>query len=98
MTAIRAHEWCKPRGLVVDEVQRPEPQPEQIFVKIHTAGLNFPDLLLIAGKYQVKPDLPFTQNLEVAGKIEQMGDGVDKFQLGQRVLAAVGMGGFAQYG
>jgi len=97
MKAIRAHDWCEPRGLVIDEVQRPEPQPEQILVKVHTASLNFPDLLLIAGKYQVKPDLPFTPGLEVAGTIEQLGDGVDNFQLGQRVIAPVGMGAFAEY-
>src|SRR5258706_15499532 len=97
MKAIRAHYWGAPRGMVVDEIQRPEPQPEQILVEVHTPALNFPDLLLIAGKYQVKPDLPFTPGLEVAGTIEHLGDGVDTFQLGHRVLAPVAMGGFAEY-
>ena len=97
MKAIRAHEWCDPRGLVLDEIERPEPQAGHLLVKVHSAALNFPDLLLIAGKYQVKPDLPFTPGLEVAGTVEQLGAGVENFAIGQRVIAAVGMGGFAEY-
>ena len=97
MRAIRAHNWCDPRGLVIDEVEQPEPTHGHLLVKVHSAALNFPDLLLIAGKYQVKPDLPFTPGLEVAGTVEKLGPGVDGFAVGQRVIAPVGMGGFAEY-
>src|SRR5262249_54863759 len=57
----------------------------------------FPDILLIAGKYQVKPPLPFSPGLEVAGTIDAVGKGVIGWTQGQRVLALLGMGGFAEF-
>ncbi len=97
MKAIRAHEWCEPDGLVIDEVPVPEPSENQVLVKVQSAALNFPDILLIAGKYQFKPPLPFTPGLEVAGPIEKLGSAVKGFKLGQRVLAQMPLGGFAEY-
>lgn len=97
MKAIRAHQWCEPKDLRIDEVERPKPQAGQVLVKVRAAALNFPDILLIAGKYQVKPPLPFTPGLEVAGTIEEMGAGVSEFTPGQRVMALVDMGGFAEF-
>ena len=97
MKAIRVKEWCEPRGLVLEEIDRPEPQAGQLLVRVHSAALNFPDLLLIAGKYQVKPDLPFTPGLEVAGTVEELAEGVSSFAVGQRVIASVSVGGFAEY-
>ena len=97
MKTIRAHQWCEPKGLVIDEIEQPKPKPGQVLIKVHTAALNFPDILLIAGKYQVKPPLPFTPGLEVAGTIEAVGDGVPQFKPGHRVMAQVDMGGFAEY-
>src|ERR1051326_1362259 len=97
MKAIRAHQWCEPQGLVMDEVERPEAGADEVLIRVHSAALNFPDVLLIAGKYQVKPPLPFSPGMEVAGTIEQVGDGVTAFQAGERVLAQLGLGGFAEY-
>ncbi len=97
MKAILAREWCEPHGLVMDEVPVPEPKDGQVRVKVHSAALNFPDVLLIAGKYQVKPPLPFTPGLEVAGTVDAIGAGVSGFAKGQRVLAQLGMGGFAEF-
>jgi len=97
MRAVRAHQWCEPRGLTIDEIDRPKPNEGEVLVKINSASLNFPDILLIAGKYQVKPPLPFTPGLEVAGAVEEIGPGVTGFDLGQRVLAQLGLGGFAEY-
>ena len=97
MKAIRAHEWCDPQGLVMDEVERPEPGAGDVLIRVRVAALNFPDVLLIAGKYQVKPPLPLVPGMEVAGTVEQVGDGVTHLQSGQRVLAQLGMGGFAEY-
>ncbi len=97
MKAIRAHQWCAPKDLKIDEVERPKPQAGQVLVKVRNAALNFPDLLLIAGKYQAKPPLPFTPGLEVAGTIDEIGPGVSGFTVGQRVIALVDMGGFAEY-
>ena len=81
----------------MDEVDRPEPKEGEILVKVNSAALNFPDLLLISGKYQVKPPLPFSPGVEVAGTVESLGAGVDGFRKGQRVMAQVGYGGFAEY-
>ncbi|HWO01658.1 MAG TPA: NADPH:quinone oxidoreductase family protein [Blastocatellia bacterium] len=97
MKAIRAHEWCEPDGLVIDEIPSPEPGENQVLVKVHSAALNFPDILLIAGKYQFKPQLPFTPGLEVAGTVEKVGSAVDWLKPGQRVLAQMSVGGFAEY-
>jgi NADPH2:quinone reductase len=97
MKAIVARQWCDPRGLVLEEVDQPKPEEGQVLIKVHSAALNFPDILLIAGKYQVKPALPFTPGLEVAGTIAAAGPGAAGFSPGQRVLAQLGMGGFAEF-
>jgi NADPH2:quinone reductase len=97
MKAIVARQWCEPRDLVIEEVGLPEPKDDQVRVKVRSAALNFPDTLLIAGKYQVKPVLPFSPGMEVAGTIDSVGKGVTGFAPGQRVLAMLGMGGFAEF-
>ena len=97
MKAIRAHEWCGPRDLVVDEIDQPQPGDGQILVRVNSAGLNFPDLLIITGKYQFKPALPFSPGFEIAGTVEKLGPGVSKFREGQPVIAQVPAGGFAEY-
>jgi NADPH:quinone reductase len=97
MKAIRAHEWCGPRDLAIDEIDRPEPGNGQILVRVAAAGLNFPDLLIITGKYQFKPALPFSPGFEIAGTVEKVGSGVTRFSEGQRVIAQVSVGGFAEY-
>jgi NADPH:quinone reductase len=97
MKAIVARQWCEPRGLAMEEVDRPGPNEGQVLVKVHSAALNFPDILLIAGKYQFKPALPFSPGLEVAGTIDSVGAGVTRFAPGQRVLAGLSMGGFAEF-
>ncbi|HXU37825.1 MAG TPA: NADPH:quinone oxidoreductase family protein [Blastocatellia bacterium] len=97
MKAIRAHEWCGPRDLAIDEIEQPEPGDGQILLRVNAAGLNFPDLLIITGKYQFKPALPFSPGFEVAGTVEKLGPAVTKFREGQRVIAQVPVGGFAEY-
>jgi NADPH2:quinone reductase len=97
MKAIRAHEWCAPRDLVIDEIDRPEPGNGEVLVRVAAAGLNFPDLLIITGKYQFKPALPFSPGFEIAGTVEKIGAGVTKFSEGQQVIAQVPVGGFAEY-
>lgn len=97
MKAIVARDWCEPSGLVLDEVERPEPGEGQVLVKVHSAALNFPDVLMIAGKYQVRPLLPFTPGFEVAGTVEALGPGVSGFAPGDRVLAQLSLGAFAEY-
>ena len=97
MKAIRAHQWCGPRDLVIDDIDQPQPGKGQVLVRVNSAGLNFPDLLIITGKYQFKPALPFSPGFEIAGTVERVGAGVSKFSVGERVIAQVAVGGFAEY-
>ncbi len=97
MKAIRAHEWCGPRDLKIDEIEQPRPGDRQVLVRVNVAGLNFPDILIISGKYQFKPALPFSPGFEIAGTVEKVGPGVSRFSEGQRVIAQVAVGGFAEY-
>lgn len=97
MKAIRAHQWCSPRELAVDEIDIPEPGERQILVRVNATGLNFPDLLIISGKYQFKPELPFSPGFEIAGTVERVGASVSRFAEGQRVIAQIPVGGCAEY-
>jgi NADPH2:quinone reductase len=97
MKAVIVHEWCTPRDLRIEEVPQPQPAADEVLIKVEAAALNFFDNLLIAGKYQVKPEFPFTPGSEVAGTIEITGSGVRDFKPGDRVLAQVGFGGFAEF-
>ncbi|MGI9502751.1 MAG: NADPH:quinone oxidoreductase family protein, partial [Geminicoccaceae bacterium] len=72
------------------------PGPGEVLVRVKAAGLNFADLLMIKGQYQEKPALPFAPGLEIAGAIERLGPDVDGFAPGQRVMATVAHGGFAE--
>ena len=69
--------------------------PGEIAIDVHAAGVNFPDALMVAGKYQVKPPLPFTLGVEVAGTVRALGDGVAGLRVGDRVAALPKGGGFA---
>jgi NADPH:quinone reductase len=76
----------------------PEPTagPDQVVIDVRAIGCNFADILVVQGKYQVKPPLPFSPGLEVAGTIAAVGEGVRHFQVGQRVAALLTWGGYAE--
>ena len=95
MRAMRVHELGQ--GLQCDEVARPEPGAGEILIRVRACGVNFADLLMVAGKYQEKPALPFAPGMEVAGEIVSLGDGVEGPAIGTRVAALSGHGGFAGY-
>ncbi len=97
MKAVRCNELCEPSGLTIDDVERPTAAQDEVLLKVNTAALNFPDVLMIAGRYQVQPPLPFTPGLELCGTVEALGPGVSGFEVGQRVLAQTSMGAFAEY-
>jgi len=78
------------------ELASPPLSAGQIRIHVHAAGLNFADLLLLQGKYQEKPALPFTPGMEVSGVIAEIGAGVAGFAIGDRVLGICGLGGFAE--
>jgi NADPH2:quinone reductase len=95
MRAIVCRAYGPPKDLVTDELPDPVPGPGQIAIDVHAAGVNFPDVLLVQGLYQVKPPLPFSPGLEAAGTVAAIGPGVDGFKLGDRVAAGI-MGSFAE--
>ncbi len=86
-----------PETLELTELDTPEPKKGQVRVRIRAAGLNFPDTLMIRDLYQMKPPRPFAPGGEIAGDIEAVGEGVDGFAVGDRVLALSGFGGFATH-
>lgn len=96
MKAVLCKEYGPPESLVVEEVPSPEAGPGQVVVRVRSAGVNFPDVLIIENKYQFKPPLPFTPGGEVAGEILAVGEGVEDLAVGDRVLANCGWQGFAE--
>ncbi|MCY7316635.1 MAG: NADPH:quinone oxidoreductase family protein [Rubrivivax sp.] len=79
------------------ESPTPEPEPGQVRIAIQAASLNFPDLLIVQGKYQIKPPLPFVPGSEYAGVIDAIGAGVKHLKTGMPVAAMAGTGGFATH-
>lgn len=99
MKALRVHELGEPRDVMrLEDVDVPAPRAGEVRLRVHAASLNFPDVLMCRGEYQVKPALPFTPGAEVAGTVDALGDGVTGLSEGQRVLAIpnFGPGGFAE--
>lgn len=96
------HAWlCEnPVGveaLTWKELPTPAPQAGQVLIRIEAASLNFPDLLIVQNKYQMKPDLPFVPGSEYAGVIEAVGEGVTHLKVGQSVACLSGTGGFGTH-
>ena len=96
MRAVVCRAWGPPEALVVDEVPEPAPGPDEVLVRVRACGVNFADALIVQGKYQEKPPLPFTPGLEVAGEIVAMGEDVTGLGTGQRVVALRATGGYAE--
>ena len=96
MRAVLCEAWGEPEGLRLGEVDAPEPGPGEVRLAVHAAGVNFADILMVAGKYQEKPPFPFTPGLEAAGVVEAVGNGVTRIAPGDRVLALPASGAFAE--
>lgn len=96
MRAILCKELGPAEKLVVEDIASPEPGKGQVKIKVKAAGLNFPDTLIIEGKYQIKPELPFSPGGEMAGEVIAVGEGVKRYQPGQRVMGLTGYGAFAE--
>lgn len=97
MKAIRIHEFGGPENLRVDEIEKPNPTADEVLIKTVAAGINFADTMLRQNKYLFSPPLPFTLGFEVAGTVETVGQNVKHLQVGQRVLATIRGGGYAEY-
>ena len=97
MKAIRIHEFGGSENLRVDEVEKPTPGADEVLIKTAAAGINYADTMLRQNKYMFSPELPFTLGFEVAGTIEAIGSNVQHLTIGQRVLATIRGGGYAEY-
>ena len=96
------HAWLCENPVGVDaltwkELPTPQPQAGQVLIQIQAASLNFPDLLIVQNKYQMKPDLPFVPGSEYAGVVQALGEGVTHLKVGQAVACLSGTGGFATH-
>ena len=96
------HAWICENPTSVDalswqELPTPAPQSGEVLIAIHAASINFPDLLIVQNKYQIKPPLPFVPGSEYAGVVQAVGEGVNHIKVGQAVACLSGTGGFATH-
>jgi NADPH2:quinone reductase len=96
MRAIVCKELGPPSKLVLEEVPAPVAGPGQAVIDVHACGVNFPDTLIIEGKYQFRPSPPFSPGGEVAGVVSAVGEGVTAVRPGDRVIALMPWGGYAE--
>lgn len=96
MRAVVCRSWCAPADLAVEDIPPPELTDVGVRIAVRAAGVNFADTLIIAGKYQIKPPLPFSPGFEIAGEVLECGPGVSRVKAGDRVMAVIEYGGFAE--
>src|SRR5947208_1858862 len=95
MKAPMCHEFG-PENLRVEDVADPVLGPGQLLVEVKAASINFPDALIVQGRYQVKTTLPFSPGAEAAGVVRALGEGAKGFEPGDRVVVPTGHGAFAE--
>ena len=93
MKAVLCKSLDGPDGLKLEDIAEPVPGPGQVRVKVTAVGLNFADTLITRGKYQIKPELPFSPGVEVAGVVDQLGPEISGLEVGTRVMAYTGWNG-----
>jgi NADPH2:quinone reductase len=96
MKALLCKEFGPPETLSYEDVDDPVISPGKVIVDIYSASVNFPDVLIIEDKYQFKPSLPFSPGGEASGIISEIGEGVDGFIVGDRVIVSAGWGCFVE--
>src|SRR3954464_7403043 len=85
-----------PETLRLEEVQDPTPGPGELLVRVRACAINFPDVLIIEDKYQLKPPRPFAPGSEIAGEVEAVGEGVEGWSPSDRLIVATGYGGLVE--
>lgn len=96
MKAVLCKSFGEPENLVMEEVPSPTPGPGEVLVDVHASSVNFPDVLMVAGKYQSQPPFPFSPGGELSGVVAAVGQGCERFKPGDRVFGGTGHGGFAE--
>lgn len=97
MQTLFCHAFGPIEDLKIEEAALPQISEKQILIEVKACGVNFPDTLMVQGKYQFKPAFPFAPGGEVAGLVRQVGAGVHGFKEGDKVFALTGHGGFAEF-
>src|SRR5687767_1886502 len=96
MRALLSHTPGPPETLQLTELADPSPGPGELLIRVHACAINFPDVLIIEDKYQLKPPRPFAPGSEVAGEVEAVGEGVEGWTVGDRLIAVPGFGGLVE--
>lgn len=96
MKAVLCHAFGSPDDLKFEEVASPDVTAGAVKIRVRACGVNFPDVLLVQGLYQLRPPFPFSPGLEVAGNVIEVGEGVSQPRVGDRVIATMMYGGFAE--
>ena len=96
MKALRSHAVGGPETLTLDEVETPVPGPGQVRVAVKACSINYPDVLIIRDMYQFKPPRPFAPGGEASGVVDAVGEGVNDWKVGDRVIASTGNGGLSE--
>ncbi len=96
MKAILCESWGPPASLQLRDVPSPIPGPKQVLVRTRVAAVNFPDALMVAGRYQFKPEFPFSPGGELSGEIIALGSEVTRFKLGDKIVGIASYGAYAQ--
>ncbi len=96
MRAIRVEAFGGPEAARLAEVPSPQPGPDEVRIRVRAAGVNFADTLMVRGRYQATPPLPFTPGMEVAGDVVEAGANIRWFKPGDRAIAVLDHGAFAE--
>ena len=96
MRAVLCRAWGPVDHLTLEEIDPPTPRAGQVVIDVEATGVNYADALMVEGRYQTKPPFPFSPGLETAGVVARCGEGVTRHRPGDRVMAILSYGGFAE--
>src|SRR3989442_1652465 len=96
MRAVLCHGWGAVEDLTIADVPAPTPAAGEVLIAVRATAVNYADAIMVAGRYQTRPPLPFSPGLETAGIVTACGEGVTRFKPGDRVMAILAYGGLAE--
>ena len=96
MRAVTCRAWGPIDTLKVEEIAPPTPAADEVLIDVRATSVNYADAIMVAGNYQTRPPFPFSPGLETAGVVARCGNGVTRFQPGDRVMAILAWGGLAE--
>ena len=96
MKAVVCHQFGLPNTLEYQEVESPNPKEDEVLILVKACSVNFPDTLIIQGKYQFRPEFPFSPGSDIAGIVEKVGEKVKHIKVGDEVVGFIPFGGFAE--